>query len=137
MLTVQGNPDHKGSAAMRVFARRRASRTEISAHGVQVRRIRVKEGYQPSEIHGNAGVPIRLVFRREESAPCSERVVFPDLGISAGLPSFQDVIVELPASAPGTHRFCCEMDMIHGDLIVEPDRTAASTAARAREAMSA
>jgi P-type Cu+ transporter len=120
---------------MRVFARRHASGTETTVHGVQVRRIRVNEGYEPCEIHVKAGVPIRLVFRREESAPCSERVVFPDLGVSAGLPSFQDAIVELPASAPGTHRFCCEMNMIHGRLIVEPDGSAVSAAARGYQAV--
>jgi Cu+-exporting ATPase len=118
---------------MRIFVRRRASGIGTPAHGVQVRRIRVKGGYEPSEIHVDAGIPIRLVFRREESALCSERVVFPDLGISAGLPSFQDVIVELPASEPGTHRFCCEMDMLHGNLIVEAN--GAPAAARAHQAV--
>lgn len=117
--------------AWAVLARRRRSATGNVVAGVQVWRISVNEGYEPSEIHAKAGLPIRLVFRREESASCSERVVFPDLGISAGLPPFRDVIVELPAGAPaGTHRFCCEMEMIHGCLIVEPDGSAASTATR-------
>jgi len=121
---------------MRIFARRRASGIGTLVHGVQVRRIRVKEGYEPSEIHVNVGVPIRLLFRREETAPCSERVVFPDYGISVGLPAFQEVAVDLPASEPGAHRFCCEMDMLHGNLIVEPNG-GAQAAARAREAVAA
>lgn len=86
----------------------------------QERRIRVCDGYEPAEIHVAAGVPVRLVFRRDETAWCSERVVFPDLGISASLPAFQDTAVELPPSEPGTHPFTCEMQMLHGRLIVDP-----------------
>ncbi len=99
------------------FAR---SRADTSPDSYQERRIRVRGGYEPAEIHVTAGVPTRLVFRREETAPCSERVVFPDLGISAMLPAFADVTVQLPASEPGAHPFTCEMDMLHGCLIVEP-----------------
>lgn len=94
----------------------------------QQRRIRVRGGYEPAEIHVSEGVPVRLVFRREEDAPCSERVVFPDLGISVGLPAFRDTVVELPASAPGTHPFTCEMEMLRGRLIVDPAGTQARAA---------
>jgi P-type Cu+ transporter len=92
----------------------------------QLRRVRVRGGFQPAEIHLTAGIPTRLVFRREETAPCSERVVFPDYGISVGLPPFQEVAVELPASEPGTHLFTCEMDMLHGRLVVDPAATRGS-----------
>lgn len=94
-----------------------------SADSPQLRRVRVRGGFQPAEIHLTAGIPTRLVFRRDETAPCSERVVFPDLGISATLPAFRDVTVELPASEPGTHPFTCEMDMLHGCLVVDPAAT--------------
>jgi Cu+-exporting ATPase len=94
-----------------------------SEESPQLRRVRVRGGFQPAEIHLTAGIPTRLVFRREETAPCSERVVFPDLGISATLPAFRDVTVELPASEPGTHSFTCEMDMLHGRLVVDPAAT--------------
>lgn len=86
----------------------------------QERRIRVRGGYEPAEVHVTAGAPVRLVFRREETTPCSERVVFTDLGISAALPAFSDTTVELPASQPGAHPFTCEMEMLHGLLIVDP-----------------
>jgi Cu+-exporting ATPase len=102
-----------------VFVLRRAADADTPPDGAQVRRIRVNEGYQPSEVRVDAGRPIRLLFRREETAPCSERVVFPDYGISFGLPPFREVAVDLPASVPGAHRFCCGMDMLHGNLIVE------------------
>jgi Cu+-exporting ATPase len=106
-----------GVWALFVFGRGGAP---ASSGSPQLRRVRVRGGFQPAEIHLTAGIPTRLVFRREETAPCSERVVFPDLGISATLPAFRDVTVELPASEPGTHPFTCEMDMLHGRLVVEP-----------------
>jgi hypothetical protein len=86
----------------------------------------------PAEIHLEAGLSARLVFRREETAPCSERVVFPDLGISVDLPAFQDVAIDLPACEPGTHRFRCQMDMLHGNLVVEPNGAATEHALMGR-----
>ena len=100
-----------------------------SAGHLQERRITVRGGYDPAEIHVAEGLPVRLVFHREETAPCSERVVFPDLGISATLPAYRDTAVELPASRAGTHPFTCEMEMLHGRLIVDPtDRGSVGTA---------
>jgi len=85
----------------------------------QVRRIRINGSYQPAEVHVRAGTPTRLIFCREETAPCSERVVFPDFGISVMLPPFEDVAVDLPASEPGEHDFTCQMQMLHGTLVVD------------------
>ena len=85
----------------------------------QVRRIRIDGTYDPSEVHVRAGEPARLIFRREETAACSERVVFPDFGISVMLPPFEDVVVDLPASEPGEHEFTCRMQTLHGTLIVD------------------
>lgn len=85
----------------------------------QVRRIRINGSYQPSEVHIRAGAPARLIFRREETAPCSEQVVFPDFGISVALPAFEDVAIDLPASEPGEHEFTCQMQMLHGTLVVD------------------
>jgi plastocyanin domain-containing protein len=58
-------------------------------------RVRVHGGYEPAVIHARAGVPLRIVFRREESAACSDRVIFPTLGKSTTLPPYQDVTVEI------------------------------------------
>ena len=104
---------HKGLALVRGTGRPGPS------SGTQLRRIRVSGGYQPAEVHVGSGRPVRLIFRREESAPCSERVVFPDYGISVTLPPFEDVPVDLPASEPGEHEFTCEMQMLHGTLVIE------------------
>lgn len=107
------------------LSRGRAARVDAPA-GTQLRHISVKDGYHPAEVHVAASRPVRLVFRREETAPCSERVVFPDLGISADLPAFQDIAVDLPASEPGAHAFCCQMDMLQGRLIVEAHSSASA-----------
>lgn len=85
----------------------------------QVRHICVKGEYQPSEVHVRAGRPARLIFRREETAPCSERVVFPDLGISVMLPPFEDIAIDFPAGEPGEHPFTCQMQVLRGKLIVD------------------
>ena len=101
-----------------LFAARRG-RAVAGRPAGQVRRIRINGCYQPSEVHVRAGTPTRLIFRREETAPCSERVVFPDFGISVMLPPYEDVAVDLPASEPGEHEFTCQMQMLHGTLVVD------------------
>ena len=90
----------------------------------QLRRIRINGSYQPAEVHVRPGRPTRLLFRREETAPCSERVVFPDYGLSVMLPPFEEVAVDLPASEPGAHEFTCEMEMLHGRLVVDREGVA-------------
>ena len=86
--------------------------------------VRVRGGYQPDTIRAEAGVPLRLVFRREESSPCSEQVVFPALGKSAMLPQGERVAVELLPEEPGEYEFTCAMGMLHGTLVVTPPGTA-------------
>lgn len=85
-------------------------------------RIRVRGGYHPDTVHARVGEPVRLIFRREETAPCSERVVFPDFGKSAMLPAHEDVAIELAPERSGTFEFTCQMGMLHGRLIVEERR---------------
>jgi len=81
--------------------------------------IRVHGGYQPAVIHAVTGERLRLVFRREETAPCSERVVFPDFGKSAMLPAYQDVSVELQPEQAGEYEFTCQMGVLRGTIVVE------------------
>ena len=85
-------------------------------------RIRVRGGYQPDTVFARVGEPLRLTFRREETAPCSERVVFPDFGKSAMLPPYRDVTIELRPEQAGAYEFTCQMGMLHGRLIVEERR---------------
>ena len=85
-------------------------------------RIRVRGGYQPDTVYARAGERVRLTFRREETAACSERVVFPDFGKSAMLPPYQDVTIELRPEHAGDYEFTCELGMLRGRLIVEERR---------------
>lgn len=99
-------------------ALRRSRRTSP----VSARRIRVRGGYHPDTVHARLGEPVRLIFRREETAPCSERVVFPDFGKSAMLPAHEDVTIEVAPERAGTYEFTCQMGVLHGRLIVEEHR---------------
>lgn len=81
-------------------------------------RVRVHGGYEPDTIGAEAGVPLRIVFRREEAAACSERVVFPAFGKSATLLPDRDVAVELLPEEAGEYEFTCGMGMLRGRLTV-------------------
>jgi plastocyanin domain-containing protein len=87
--------------------------------GYQEAMILVRGGYTPDVIRVEAGTPVRLKFRREETAGCSETVLFPDFGKSAQLPSGEVVSVELLPGAPGEYGFQCQMGMLRGKLIAE------------------
>ena len=97
----------------------RRSRQPIPAPAL---RISVRGGYHPDTIYARVGEPLRLTFRREETAACSEGVVFADLGKSAMLPAYQDVAIELRPERAGVYEFTCQMGMLHGRLIVEERR---------------
>jgi plastocyanin domain-containing protein len=81
-------------------------------------RVRVRGGYEPETVYVRAGEPVAIVFRREETAPCSERVIFPVLGKSAMLPAFEDVTVELTPLGPGEYEFTCQLGVLRGRLVV-------------------
>lgn len=98
--------------------RRNRRRHAADVDPTRVVGVRVRGGYQPDTIRAQAGVPLRLVFRREESSPCSEQVVFPAFGKSATLPQGERVAVELLPAEPGEYEFTCAMGMLHGRLIV-------------------
>jgi len=89
--------------------------------GTQEVRITVRGGYSPNRIRARSGVPLRLVFNRQESGDCTSRVVFPDFGASADLPAFAETSLQLTPNTPGEFGFACGMNMIHGTLVVEGD----------------
>ena len=91
--------------------------------GVQEVRVTVKGGYTPDTIVVRAGQPVRLQFYRDETADCSERVVFEDFGIDRPLPAFHTTAVEFTPEEPGEFRFRCGMNMLKGLLVVEPVTT--------------
>ena len=101
------------------FAPKAQTRAAISESGVQEVAITVKGGYTPDVIVVKAGRPVRLTFTRQESASCSEKVVFPDFNQNANLPEGERVTVEFMPEKPGEYGFQCQMGMLRGKLIVE------------------
>lgn len=99
--------------------RSRGVRAAEASSGRQEAMILVKGGYTPDTIIVRHGKPVRLNFRREETAGCSDKVLFPDFGKSADLPTGQTVAVEFLPDKPGEYGFACPMGMFRGRLIVE------------------
>jgi len=87
--------------------------------GYQEAMILVKGGYTPDTIIVSRGKPVRLNFRREETASCSDKVVFEHFDKSAELPTGELVAVELMPKEAGEFSFACPMGMFRGRLIVE------------------
>lgn len=88
--------------------------------GVQEVRVVVKGGYTPDTIVVEAGTPVRLQFYRDETADCSERLVFETFGIDVPLPAFQTTAVEFTPTVAGEFPFRCGMNMLKGVVVVEP-----------------
>ncbi len=91
----------------------------MTSRGYQEVMVLVKGGYTPDVIVVQHGKPVRLNFRREESASCSDTVLLSDFGKSAALPQGETVPVEFMPEQPGEYRFSCPMGMYRGTLVVE------------------
>ena len=94
-------------------------RAATSSSGYQEAMVLVKGGYTPDVIVVQHGKPVRLNFRREETAACSEMVVLADFNKSARLPEGETVSVEFLPEQPGEYEFACQMGMLRGKLVVE------------------
>ena len=101
------------------FKRAAVVKATVVSDGYQEVMILVKGGYTPDTIRVAAGRPVRLLFRREETAACSEQVVLPDFGKSAPLPTGTVVPLEFMPTEPGAHEFTCQMGMLRGRILVE------------------
>lgn len=93
--------------------------------GAQEIRVTVKGGYDPDTILVEAGRPVRLLFYRDETADCTERVVFDTLGIDQPLPPFQVTPIEFVPGEPGDYPFRCGMSMIRGRVVARKPGTEA------------
>lgn len=87
--------------------------------GIQEAQIKVKGGYDPDVIVVKQGKPVRLHFTRQESASCSEMVIFDKIDQSARLPEGETVTIEFTPQQAGEIPFQCQMGMLRGKLIVE------------------
>jgi plastocyanin domain-containing protein len=93
-------------------------RAALTSSGHQELMVLVKGGYTPDTIDVQAGIPVRLNFRRDESAACTETVVFPEFGRSVALPEGETVPVEFTPERAGEYAFHCQMGMVRGRLLV-------------------
>ena len=88
--------------------------------GVQELRVTVKGGYSPDLIVVTQGRPVKLDFYRDETASCSEEVIFGDFGIARKLPAFATTSIEFTPDKAGEFTFTCGMAMLRGKLVVQP-----------------
>ena len=101
------------------FGPKRSVAATLSDSGVQEIDVTVKGGYAPDVIVVQQGRPVRLNFYRDETASCSEQVIFSDFGIARDLPAFTTTAIELTPEKPGEFIFTCGMRMMRGKLIVK------------------
>jgi len=109
-----------GGLAYFFFGPRRAGHAEMVG-GRQEIRVTVKGGYAPNLVHVKQGVPLRIVFDRQESGECTSQVVFPDFAVTRSLPAYATTVVDLMPDRSGDFGFACGMNMVHGRLVVEPN----------------
>ncbi|MBA4156606.1 MAG: cupredoxin domain-containing protein [Gemmatimonadetes bacterium] len=107
------------------YAGRAPAAAAMSATGVQEVRIRIQGGYDPARVRVKRGVPVRLVFDRQETSGCSEEVVLPDFGIKRFLPAHRTTSVEFTPERAGSYEFTCGMSMLRGRLDVEDEEDGA------------
>jgi len=101
------------------FGEREKVAARENESGVQEIKVTVKGGYSPDRIVVREGRPVRLNFYRDETASCSEQVVFGDFGIARSLPPFQNTSIEFTPDRAGEFTFTCGMNMLRGKLVVE------------------
>ena len=100
------------------FAPRKAAGS-AQAGAIQHVEIEVRGGYNPGMVRVKRGVPLRIVFKREEEAPCSEEIVIPAFGVRKFLAPFARTAVEITPDQAGKFDMTCGMSMLHGTLVVE------------------
>ena len=99
------------------FGPKKASHAQLVGNLQEVR-ITVRGGYVPNIIEARRGIPLKLVFDRQENSDCSSRVVFPDFRVSKSLAAFGTTEVQFTPDKAGSFDFACGMNMLHGTLIV-------------------
>lgn len=102
------------------FGPKERAAASVGVSGVQEIKVTVKGGYSPDVIVVKQGQPVRLDFYRDETASCSEEIVFGDFGIARQLPAFKTTPIEFTPEKTGEFTFTCGMNMMRGKLIVEP-----------------
>jgi len=100
------------------FGEREKVAAAVTDAGVQEVKITVKGGYSPDVIVVRRGVPVKLDFFRDETASCSDQVIFGDFGIARDLPPYKTTAIEFTPDKTGEFTFTCGMNMLRGKLVV-------------------
>jgi Cu+-exporting ATPase len=100
------------------FGKRRAMAAAAAGPGAQEVTIVVEGGYSPDLIVARRGLPLKLVFDRRESSPCSDEIVLPDFGVRRSLPAHARTAIEIVPDRAGEFEFTCGMNMLHGKIRV-------------------
>ena len=95
----------------------------FDADSRQVVDVVVDGGYHPDAIIARAGLPLRLIFRRDDTDACSERVVFSSPHIDRRLAVSGTTTIDLPPQPPGEVRFTCGMGRYRGRIELTAERT--------------
>jgi plastocyanin domain-containing protein len=103
----------------------RPVRARIDPSGRQVVEVRVHAGYWPGAIVARAGLPLRIVFRREDDDVCTERVIFSAPKLDRSLAPTGTTMIDLPAQPPGEIRFTCGMGRYWGHIALVEEHTPA------------
>jgi len=119
LVVVVGAIVLSGALGWFFFGPRRARAAELVGDVQQVT-VTVRGGYSPDLVRVRQGVPLRIVFDRQESGECSSRVVLSDFAVNRPLPAFAQTTVQLVPDRAGEFEFACGMNMVHGTLVVEP-----------------
>ncbi len=119
------------------MALRPAVRLEPVGDGMrQVIEIVVSDGYHPAQIEAHAGVPIRLVFLRQDDHACTDRVVFSEPRLERRLAPFATTIIDLPPAGGREIRFTCGMGQYRGRIeLLSPQAPGAGARSWAIEAL--
>ncbi len=118
LVTIAGLLAIAGVAWFFWGPRRAGVQAALTSTGAQEATIVVKGAYTPDVIVVEHGKPVRLSFLRQETAACSEEVLFPDFARRAQLPEGALVVVEFTPDAAGEYEFHCGMGMLRGKLLV-------------------
>lgn len=100
----------------------RMAEARLDPGGRQVAAVTVRGGYRPAAIRARAGVPLRVVFRRDDEEACSERVIFSAPRLERRLVAGAATTVDLPAYPAGTIRFTCGMGRYRGRIELVNER---------------
>ena len=101
------------------FSKRKQTVAEFKGKGIQEVRVTVKGGYTPDVIVVKKSIPVRINFYRDETAECSDTIVFGDFNIRKPLPAFKVTPIEFTPEKSGEYTFTCGMGMMRGKLVVE------------------